>query len=275
MIGRTNTGGGGGGLNFIVVGGTSEPSNPKENTIWVNTDTQITNWEFSPTEPTGAEGMVWIQTGTSSSKPFNALKKNNITICPMSAKQYIGGTWVSKTIEIYQGGVWCSFVLYVYKDGELSQISGFTMTGGTVTDADGVLTFKTSSYTASYLLAHSTEKIDFAGMGTLTVNFLADSYSYRGSNITGATVGFGITQETPSVTTKEFSTGIQPLMSNAVAWYAFAHTANNGASPEGELTLDVSAVTASGYLCFLGRPFDSSQYGRYHCELYVDLIKFE
>ena len=38
-------------LNFNVVGGTSAPSNPKENTIWVNTDREITSWHFGPEEP--------------------------------------------------------------------------------------------------------------------------------------------------------------------------------------------------------------------------------
>lgn len=40
-------------LNFEIVGGTAEPSNPKENTIWINTDTAITGWEFSANEPLG------------------------------------------------------------------------------------------------------------------------------------------------------------------------------------------------------------------------------
>lgn len=51
MIGRTNTGGGGGGLNFKAVGGTTAPTNPKENMIWVNTDQKITGWNFSATDP--------------------------------------------------------------------------------------------------------------------------------------------------------------------------------------------------------------------------------
>lgn len=38
-------------LNFKVVGGTSAPSNPRENTIWLNTDTEITSWDFSATQP--------------------------------------------------------------------------------------------------------------------------------------------------------------------------------------------------------------------------------
>lgn len=38
--------GGGASLNYKVVGGTSAPANPRENTLWVNTDTPITSWHF-------------------------------------------------------------------------------------------------------------------------------------------------------------------------------------------------------------------------------------
>lgn len=44
-------GGGSNPLNFKVVGGTVQPDNPKENTIWINTDTEITSWDFSATQP--------------------------------------------------------------------------------------------------------------------------------------------------------------------------------------------------------------------------------
>lgn len=118
MIGRTNTGGGGGGgLNFKVVGGAAAPSNPKENTIWINTETDITGWEFSATEPTCTDGMVWITIGTASTVAFNALKKNGITVYPLTAKQYVSGAWVDKTAMIYQNGAWAELwngVLYDY-----------------------------------------------------------------------------------------------------------------------------------------------------------------
>lgn len=208
MIGRTNTGGGAS-LNFKVVGGTSTPASPKENTIWVNTDTEITSWHFGADEPNvcqttvpdsgdpwflsishtlhegdilnftipatvsstfeairiydgsgklyfvrafgGAavtgwsagtkvglvisntsypignwgsdggsaclykwgyyyhnEGTVWIQTGATSPVEFNALKKNGITVYPLSAKQYVGGAWVAKGSSSYQNGAWKS-----------------------------------------------------------------------------------------------------------------------------------------------------------------------
>ena len=51
MLGRTNTGGGGGGLNFRVIGSTIQPTSAKENDIWVNTDTKIPSWYFDVNEP--------------------------------------------------------------------------------------------------------------------------------------------------------------------------------------------------------------------------------
>lgn len=119
------SGGGGTALNFRVVGGTTAPSNPKENMIWVNTSTPITDWVFSATQPTSASGRVWIFTGTSSSVEFNALKKNGIQVYPISAKQYIGGAWVDKTAKVYQDGQWNELVnkFYLFKAGEGALVS--------------------------------------------------------------------------------------------------------------------------------------------------------
>jgi hypothetical protein len=97
-------------LNFEVVGGTTEPSSASENTIWVNTSTNITSYVFSVTQPTGSNGMVWFQTDTSSTVEFDALKENNIQIYPISAKQYISGAWVDVPAKSYQGGEWVSWI---------------------------------------------------------------------------------------------------------------------------------------------------------------------
>ena len=132
MIGRTNTGGGGGGLNFSVVGRTSQPVNPKENTIWVNTETEISGWVFSAEEPgEPSEGMVWVSTGISGGVEFNALKKNGIQISPIYAKQYVDGAWVDKTAKIYQGGTWKELITYLYNKGD----ERTTLTGGWVATA--------------------------------------------------------------------------------------------------------------------------------------------
>lgn len=213
-------------LTFEVVGGT-KPSNPKENTIWVDTDTEITGWHFGAEEPnvyniqpripndphclvslkklsdgdiinftipsdvvavyeairiydpiadkqycvrqgSGSavaawpagtkvsvrisnvthqigdwvghgtaylmawdsyyhqEGTVWIQTGTTSPVAMNVLKKNSIQVCPISAKQYVGGAWVDKEAQIYQGGEWVDWLTYLVHDG----IDNTNLTGG-------------------------------------------------------------------------------------------------------------------------------------------------
>ena len=103
-------GGGGASLNFKVVGGTTQPENPKENTIWVNTDTEITSWAFSTDVPESpAAGMVWIKTGFGSATPFNALKKNEVQVHPFSTQQYLDGAWADKTTMIYADGIWSLF----------------------------------------------------------------------------------------------------------------------------------------------------------------------
>lgn len=115
-----NIGSGGGGLNFKLVGGLTQPADPAENTIWVNTDIEITGYEFSATEPADpVEGMVWITVGIPSPVAFNALKKNSIMVYPISAQQYVSGVWVTKTAKSYQGGAWVEWIAYVYKDGVL------------------------------------------------------------------------------------------------------------------------------------------------------------
>lgn len=43
--------GGGSSLNLHVVGGTAQPAEPKENTVWVNTNIDIHSYAFSATEP--------------------------------------------------------------------------------------------------------------------------------------------------------------------------------------------------------------------------------
>lgn len=105
----TRRGGGGAGLNFSVVGGTTQPTG-KENLIWVNTSTAITSWVFSATQPTSpVAGMVWFRTIASGSVKFNALKKNGIWVYLNTVSQYVGGAWVSKDANIYQSGSWEPF----------------------------------------------------------------------------------------------------------------------------------------------------------------------
>lgn len=95
------------GLNLKVVGGTTQPTNPAENTVWVNTDVDINGYAFSSAAPTNpVAGMVWFDTGTSSNTAINVDKKNTVMLYPLDCKQYVSGAWVSKTAKVYLNGAW-------------------------------------------------------------------------------------------------------------------------------------------------------------------------
>lgn len=126
---------GGTSLNFKVVGGTTQPTSTRENTIWANSDVPIPAYEFGATEPTNpvGDGMVWILTGTSSSVKFSALKKNSLNVYPLSVKQYIAGEWIQVDAYLYRGGEWVQFsqkMLRLYNNGDECTAT----TGGWTTD---------------------------------------------------------------------------------------------------------------------------------------------
>lgn len=152
---KHGAGGGGAGLNFKIVGN-PQPSNPAENTIWVDTDVEITSWVFSATEPENPEeGMVWITTGTASTVEFNALKKNGVMVYPISAKQYVSGEWVSKTAKSGKGGAWVDWVAdtVLYNSGvfneDVAHFSSKTPDAATITYDTGYINMKTVANKAS------------------------------------------------------------------------------------------------------------------------------
>lgn len=128
--------GGGSSLNFKVVGGATAPESPKDNTIWVETATEISGWVISPVEPVeAADGTVWISTGTSSPVEFNALRKNELRVCPLEAKQRIGGVWEDVTARSWQDGAWKAWRadIELVKNGvvlDSYSLSGFTQRNG-------------------------------------------------------------------------------------------------------------------------------------------------
>ena len=176
-----NAGGAGAGLNFTVVGGTTVPASPSENMIWVNTDVPITGWIFSAAQPeTAAEGEVWIATGTSSPSSFNALKKNGIVVYPISAKQYIGGAWASKTALSYQAGAWEEWLteLVLYDSGDeciditggwekKNKLSSSSANGSMTKNADYVYLKNVSSATVGMVTVNEIDLTNFSQMHCL------------------------------------------------------------------------------------------------------------
>lgn len=164
----------GAGLNFKIVGGTTQPASPKENTIWVNTDLEITGWGFD-TEPADylTTGGVWIKTGTNGNVELNALKKNGICIYPQSCMQWDGTKYVSKDVKVYKNGEWLALKIWFLQGGEQYRDA----TGGwavidtpngahqpATIDGDGI-TFLTTAHT--YQEIATVSPVDFTNINTL------------------------------------------------------------------------------------------------------------
>lgn len=196
-------------LNFKVVGGTSAPASPVENTIWVNTETEISGWVFSAEEPKSpVEGTVWISTGTSSTVEFNALKKNGIQVYPISAKQYISGAWANVTAKSYHGGAWKDWIKYLYNMGdECTDLtggwvaaaikpagSGSTAVKPSVTKNTDSITFSLTSGYPNYIVGYLvTEKsIDITNYSKITIN--VTNFSISGGLIVSNSKTSGFTK---------------------------------------------------------------------------------
>lgn len=171
-----NAGGAGGAsLNYKVVGGTTAPENPANNTIWVNTETAITSYAFSATEPTSPiEGMVWFKTTDSSEASFNMLKKNAVIIHPVACSQYYNGTWETKTAQIYQNE-WKNIgtaAVYLFNHGEIND----ELTGGIYYPElkDDAIHFKKDGISGGTTYTYSTKsKVDLTNYRTMKAKCLS------------------------------------------------------------------------------------------------------
>lgn len=67
-------GGGGPGFNFRVLGGTAAPSSPKENDIWVNTDTDIRGWHLGGNDPIDGSNLLDFTTWANEIGVLNGTK---------------------------------------------------------------------------------------------------------------------------------------------------------------------------------------------------------
>lgn len=109
---------GGAGLNFKIVGGTAQPASPKENTIWINTDLEITGWAFDTESPNYlSTGGIWLKTAQNGNAKMNIVKKNTIFVSFLYAFQWNGTAFVSKKAKLYANGKWVEMGAIFYADG--------------------------------------------------------------------------------------------------------------------------------------------------------------
>lgn len=153
-------------INYSVVGGLTEPSNPTENMIWVETDVPITKHKFSKNEPKNSvEGMIWFTTRNSSNISFDRLSVNDIEcdeVTPLFAAQYVNGAWVSVAAKIYQNGKWVDWIVYLYAYGDECD----NVTGGWITEGKKA----NSSASTSARAAEITRRTDSIQIGPFSTS---------------------------------------------------------------------------------------------------------
>lgn len=158
MIGMTNARGGGG-LYLRVVGGTSKPTSPRENTIWINTSAAVSGYVLSPTQPeTDLEGVVWLKIADSGVE-INVGKKNAVLLHLSRAAIKIGGKFAYSEGWVYSGGRWTKFsspFIYLVEDGK--PISNVKTAYGTIIQHDGYMTFAGSN--KDFCMFSTTQELD-------------------------------------------------------------------------------------------------------------------
>lgn len=211
-------GGGGAGLNLKVVGGTTQPASPAENTVWVNTPTAINGYAFSATVPTSpVAGMVWFKTASQSNAPINIDKKNTVLLYPTICKQYVSGAWVNKTAISYVNGGWKDWVTYLYNYGKSDfsfQFTTNTFSGGSGLADDHIHLVSTYKSQASAKAA-MTPAVDLTPFSSAVIEM--EAILTDGSGLTY--VGFGKTNGTynaayysaPTLTRQEIEIDISSL----------------------------------------------------------------
>lgn len=231
--------GGGSSLNYEVVGGTSAPSSPSENTIWINTSTTITSHVFSATEPENpVSGMAWISVGASSTVAFSVTEENPVMVYPLSAKQYVSGAWVDKTPKIYQNGAWSDWVTYVVNNGVVENF-GFSTSARSdiqvgVTSESGYINAANSSSSSSTGIT-TDEKVDLTNLSMITIDIDVTTCGTDAGNDAFAGVSLLVMNGTRLSSASK--------LYDAVVSYAVTKTTGRQT-----LMLDVSAISGAYYI---------------------------
>ena len=261
--GTGNLGGGSGGLNFKIVSYATKSElladTPKENTIGVITSIPIKGYHFGTEEPSpAAAGMVWITTGTISTTAFNALKKNAIQVYPISAKQYISGSWVDVTALSYQGGEWVEWKTYLYNAGAFARgqslVNGSTGTSGIrYTENEDSINIVASNY-EGYTYRYFEKPVDLTYKSVVKMTLHSNAaYTERGTG----SYNIGASIWADSDTKDDWTSPNTKLKSLA-------------ANRDYEVSVDVSALSGEYYI-WLKFSFTNTSSGK----LDIDILSVE
>lgn len=191
--------GGGSQLNYEVVGGTTQPTSPNTNTIWIKTSTAIPSHCFSPyTQTKDVAGRVWMKTGSAGGVAFDALKDNDLTVNLLGATQCISGKYEQMEAYIYTSSAWTKFSdiltdIIAYNAGT----KNVALTLSNVTEAASYLNATLAkggnasvTVTAQDITKHKTVKVTYSnlsGDGTFAGNIQIRILDANGSQVKATT----------------------------------------------------------------------------------------
>lgn len=172
---------------------TNEPTSPKENDIYVETDISYNYFCFSSTPPIlrkdGSElqnGDLWFKTDTNSAFSISIGNKCEIEVYPTTCKQMNNGVWETKIVKLYKNDKWNSLSVIFISNGEMKgnlsstpyyfKESSFRLSP-TITQKDGYLEIysKASSSGTRAGTVFVPDKIDFSCYNTIAITFSATS----------------------------------------------------------------------------------------------------
>lgn len=281
-------------LNFEVICSTTRPTNPKENTIWINTDIDATGWLFYDFSQYNSNIPIWeeengfieinahayFQRETS----FNLLKQNYIILAPSSAWQYINSKWIHREGQIYLSGKWVDFfsaaINVTYQEGyTCSATDGTTVlyasdTSGTwsciipyvgtwtitITNGD-----KSKSVSVDITENNQTESVSIFCEFSITSNYFNPGLSLSGYNNTSSAVSkFSCTKEAIDLT--DFSTLSATLFANSGSIYITLYISTTTSKNNAVASTGMPGPNSSGS----SRRIDISRFsGKYYIILEV------
>lgn len=182
-----NLSAGSSGLDLEVVGGTTQPAQPAENTVWLNTSVEIGEVYLQGNQPANpTAGDVWINTSTKGTT-LEVMQSPYLEIEIGTVKQYNDAAWSEPDVQVYKAGEWHTSVLYLYSAGAWSEYGIFeagklvTVTETSYSGLECVKVQLTDSGTNGY--ARIASPIDVTKYNTLSVKAKTTSTS-TGSDTT-------------------------------------------------------------------------------------------
>lgn len=216
-------------LNFSFVSGTTQPSNPTENTIWFKTSTNVTSVKLlSQITDSGSTGNIIItfeaiDAFDTTDKTFMLLDNQisgyntQIIIQLLKCYQYLNNNWQLIDSYIYKNNAWIAYsevILYLFNNGEtyINTTGGWTGSGSVGTTLS-VVSGASGPVWLSYQYLKTINAIDMSSYST--IHILVSNYYDKG------TIGISTTDDISTYDTsvsvgsaKEYTIDVSSLTGN-------------------------------------------------------------